>query len=146
MLTVVRPLANAVEVERWARAVGFDNTVPANWHVTIVKTSVGFDLGGLVRDGSELVVPASSNRLIGRMGGTIGLMFRSGAIESRHRAFRMAGADWEHHDFRSHVTLAVDDRRSLDAIEPFEGELVFGGEVWSPVPQEPAPSVLSQHC
>lgn len=133
MLTVVRPLANAAEVETWARSNGFTNIVPANWHVTIIKTHGLIDLGGLVRDLATLVVPASSNRLVGRMGGTIGLMFRSGAIETRHREFRIAGADWEHQDFRAHVTIAVDDRRrSLDGVKPFAGELVFAEEDWSP--------------
>lgn len=132
MLTVVRPLTNAPEVETWARSIGFSDIVPANWHVTIAKTHAPVDLGGLARDLSTLIVPASSNRFVGRMGGTIGLMFRSGAIETRHREFRMAGADWEHKDFRTHVTIAANDRRSLNGIEPFVGELVFGGEVWSP--------------
>ncbi len=59
-------------------------------------------------------------------------MFRSGAIETRHREFRIAGADWEHKDFRSHLTIAMDDRRRLGGVEPFAGELRFGGEVWFP--------------
>lgn len=134
MLTVVRPLTNAAEVKTWARSTGFSDIVPANWHVTIAKTHAPVDLGGLARDLSTLLVPAASDRLVGRMGGTIGLMFRSGAIETRHREFRMAGADWEHKDYRSHVTIAVDDVRSLDGIEPFAGELVFGGELWFPQP------------
>lgn len=139
MLTVVRPLANAAQVETWARSNGFSNIIPANWHVTIAKTHGPIDLGGLVRDLSTLVVPASSNRLVGRMGGTIGLMFRSGAIETCHREFRIAGADWEHKGFRAHVTIAVDDRRrSLDGVKPFAGELVFAEEDWFLPPFTPA--------
>lgn len=128
----MRPLANGAHVEAWARSIGFSNIVPANWHVTIIKTHAPIDHSGLVRDLSTLIVPASADRLVGRMGGTIGLMFRLGSIEARHREFRMAGADWEHRDFRTHVTIAVDDRRRLDTFEPFAGELIFGGEVWSP--------------
>lgn len=63
-------------------------------------------------------------------------MFRSGAIKTRHREFRIAGANWEHQQFCAHVTIAVDDGRSLDGVEPFAGELAFGGEVWTPPPPE----------
>ncbi|PZU69288.1 hypothetical protein [Sphingobium sp.] len=132
MLTVVRPLANADVVADWARSAGFDDIVPSNWHVTIAKTFEVVDVASLTPDASVLVVPASPGRFIARMGGIIALMFRSVPIATRHRVFRIAGADWEHRDFRPHVTLAVDDRRQLDGVAPFAGDLVFGGEIWSP--------------
>ncbi len=131
MLTVIRPLANAEAVADWARSAGFDDIVPANWHVTIAKTHDTVDVANLTLDASVLVVPASPRRLVARMGGIIALRFRSVPIATRHREFRIAGAGWEHRDFRPHVTIAVDDRRELDGVVPFAGDLVFSGEIWS---------------
>lgn len=131
MLTIVRPLENADQVETWARSFGFRDIIPAEWHVTIIKTHTPV-IEGLRKDASALIVTAAPNRLVARMGGTIGLLFRSKRLERRHREFRLAGASWEHKDYRPHVTIAVDDRRALDDVSPFAGELVFGGEVWSP--------------
>ena len=59
------------------------------------------------------------------------MMFRSVTIATRNREFRIAGAGWEHPAFRPHVTISVDDRRELDGVAPFAGDLVFGGEIWS---------------
>jgi 2'-5' RNA ligase len=66
------------------------------------------------------------------MGGIIAIMFRSVTIASRHREFRIAGVGWEHCDFRPHVTIAIDDRRELDGVVPFAGDLVFSREIWFP--------------
>lgn len=132
MLTVVRPLANADEVACWARAAGFDDIVPSNWHVTVAKTYDAVDLATLSPDASDLIVPASRHRIMARMGGIVALMFRSATVATRHRAFRSAGAGWEHRHFRPHVTIAIDDRREFGGLAPFAGELVFGGEIWSP--------------
>ena len=132
MLTVVRPLANSEVVADWARSAGFNDIVPSNWHVTIAKTYNAVDVTTLIPDASVLVVPASPRRLIARMGGVIALMFRSVTIAARHREFRIAGAGWEHRVFRPHVTIAIDDRRELDGMVPFSGDLVFSREIWSP--------------
>lgn len=132
MLTVVRPLANAEAVADWARSAGFDDIVPSNWHVTVAKTYEAVDVATLIPDTLVLVVPASPHRLIARMGGIIALMFRSVTIAARHGEFRIAGADWGHRHFRPHLTIAVDDRRDLDGVVPFAGDLVFSREIWSP--------------
>jgi hypothetical protein len=125
-------LANAQELASWARSAGFDDIVPSNWHVTIAKTHETVDLGAMKPDASSVIVPASRHRLVARRGEFIALMFRSATIATRHREFRAAGAGWEHRSFRPHVTIAINDRRELEGVVPFAGELVFGGEIWCP--------------
>lgn len=99
--------------------------------MTIAKTTEPVDLSKLTPDPAELIVKASPDRLLARMGGVVALMFRSVPIATRHREFRIAGAGWEHRQFRSHVTLAVDQGQNIAGLEPFAGELIFGGEVWT---------------
>ncbi len=131
MLTVVRSLANAEAVAQWARSEGFADIVPRNWHVTLARTYEAVDLSMLRPDPTMLIVEASEDRVITRMGGIIALLFGSVALAARHREFRDAGADWAHPNFRPHVTIAVDDRRDLGGIVAFADDLVFGGEIWS---------------
>jgi hypothetical protein len=131
MALLYRPLENAKALGDWARGQGFTDIVPANWHVSIAKADTGAGLSDHALHTSPLIVPASAQRLVGRMGGIIALMFRSPIIERRHRALRIAGADWDHRDFRCHITIVVDDGRDLAGIAPYDGELVLGGEVWS---------------
>ena len=127
---VLRRLADPCALGAWADRAGFRDGLPANWHVTIAKATRSAVLDAFPRVDRPLTVPASTDRLVGRMGGIIALMFRSPAIEQRHRQISIAGAEWEHHNFRCHVTFAVDDGRDLYDLRPFSGRLIFSAEEW----------------
>lgn len=133
-MIVTRPLVNADDVAAWARAAGFIDLMPENWHVTVINTRTRIDADTLAADAAELVVPASGNRLVIRMGYEaefIALAFQSASLAARHMAFRVAGAETDHRQFRSHVTFTINYGRDLTGVTPYAGPLVFRGEVWT---------------
>lgn len=145
-LYVSRRLVNADEVVRWAKAQGFPSTVEAaDLHVTVAFSRSLVDWMKVPQDwwGDEdgrLVVRAGGARLVEKVGnkGAVALLFASEALEYRHRNIENAGADrpveWQQDDFQPHVTITYDgDGVDLAKVEPFQGKLIFGPEIFEEV-------------
>jgi len=77
----------------------------------------------------EIILPPAE-REVRRLGPFIALMIQSEALTTRHEAFLAAGAVYDHHPYRPHVTFSVDGPRNLCGVLPYGGDLRFGSEVW----------------
>lgn len=139
-LYVRRDLVNADEVIAWAKANGFATTMPAGQlHVTIAYSKAPVSLGDVGPDETELVVEGvrpevDKSREVLRFGEAVVLAFASDDLEARWREFLDLGASWDHEDYRPHVTITWSgDGLDLADVEPYQGQIVFGPEVFEPV-------------
>lgn len=142
-LYVYRKLKNAKEFLAWAKAQGFTSTLPAaDLHVTIVYSRRAVDwfaMGGNWGPvNGEIIVPAGGARAVGKLGeDAVVLHFSSAEIEWRHEEMHEKGASWDFAKFHPHVTISYDGAPAdLDAVEPYQGKLVFGPEIFEPLDED----------
>jgi len=130
-LYVRRDLLNGDDLIAWAKAQGFETTLPAgDMHVTVLYSRAAVDpieMGeawGSEADGS-LVVKAGGPRALERFGeGAVVLQFASWSLTSRHADMIRAGASHDYPEYLPHVTITYSTPDGLDiaAIKPFAGE------------------------
>jgi phage-related protein (TIGR01555 family) len=141
-LYVSRKLLNGAEFLAWAKAQGFETTVPADeLHVTIAYSRTPVDWLKMGEDwrneaNGGLVVGPGGARLVEPLGdaGAVVLMFTSSALSWRHREMREAGASWDHEDYQPHVTITYQGAGvDLAKVEPYRGKLAFGPEIFAEV-------------
>lgn len=140
-LYLSRTLQNYDDLIEWAKSQGFKNTLaPDELHVTIAwsETPVDWDKVGARDD--NLTVPAGGHREVKPLGdkGAIVLKFESDELEARWQETLDAGAHWKHDGYQAHVTITYEGAEGLDldAVEPYEGELVFGPEELAEVDED----------
>lgn len=138
-LYVQRKVTNGADIMAWAKAQGFETTVPADdLHVTIAYSrqaldwmKVGGDWGSR-QDGGLTVAPGGA-RLVEPLGsgGAVVLLFNSSELAWRHMQIREAGASWDYEEYQPHVTItyAADDL-DLSKVEPYRGKIEFGPEIF----------------
>jgi hypothetical protein len=138
-LYVQRKLLNAGDLIAWARASGFETTLPAgDLHVTVLYSRALVDPIKMGRDWrederGEIAVRPGGPRAIERLGeNAVVLRFASPDLEYRHKDLIEAGGSHDYPDYQPHVTLtyAVPAGVDLDAIKPFNGALRFGPEIF----------------
>lgn len=138
-LYVQRKLLNAADLIAWAKANGFESTLPASdMHVTVLYSRSAVDPMKMGRDWSEnekgqIVVRPGGPRVIERLGeNAVALRFASPDLEWRHNHLVEAGGSHDWPEYAPHVTLsyAVPEGVDLDALKPFNGELRFGPEIF----------------
>ncbi|ABD27154.1 conserved hypothetical protein [Novosphingobium aromaticivorans DSM 12444] len=141
-LYVHRKLLNGGELIDWAKAQGFDVTVPADQlHVTVLYSRAAVDPMAMGEGWSSdpdggLVIKAGGPRALERFGeGAVVLQFASWSLQSRHDEMVRAGASHDYPEYLPHVTLTYQAPEGIDleAIKPFSGELRFGPEVFEPL-------------
>lgn len=144
-LYVSRKLLNADELIRWAKGQGFDTTQPASqMHVTVAFSRKPVDWMQIGEDWSsdadgKIRVKPGGPRTVERLGdkGAVALMFRSDALEYRHQAIHSGdnGAQWDWPTYQPHVTISWNVPADFDLakVEPFNGPLVFGPEIFAEV-------------
>ncbi len=141
-LYVHRPLKNADAVREWAKGQGFKTTLPAgDMHATIAFSKEPVDWNGVPDGFDGEIVPASADqengaRSVEQLGdkGAVVLRFESPDLASRWRQFRRAGASWDHDSYQPHVTITYDAGDvDLSKVEPYDGPLEFGEEVFAEV-------------
>jgi hypothetical protein len=83
----------------------------------------------------ELVVAGGSLRQVRNLGeqGAVALTFESTALTKRWKELRELGLPSPFDSFLAHVTItfAAPAKMDLDVVEPFEGDLMFGPEVFT---------------
>ncbi len=138
-LYVQRKVTNGADIMAWAKAQGFETTVPADdLHVTIAYSrqaldwmKVGGDWGSR-QDGGLTVAPGGA-RLVEPLGseGAVVLLFNSSELAWRHMQIREAGASWDYEEYQPHVTItyAAGDL-DLSKVEPYRGKIEFGPEIF----------------
>lgn len=138
-LYVQRKVTNGADILAWAKAQGFEATVPADeLHATIAYSrqaldwmKVGGDWGSR-QDGGLTVAPGGA-RLVEPLGseGAVVLLFNSSELTWRHMQIREAGASWDFEEYQPHVTItyAAGDL-DLSKVEPYRGKIEFGPEIF----------------
>lgn len=138
-LYVQRKLLNGADLIAWAKANGFDTTLPAaDMHVTVLYSRSPVDPMKMGRSWAEdeqgrLTVRPGGPRVIERLGeNAVVLRFAAPDLEYRHREMIEAGGSHDWPEYAPNVTLSytVPEGVDLDALVPFNGELRFGPEVF----------------
>lgn len=133
-LYVYRPLIDTHELIEWATLQGFPSILePDDLHVTVCYSKVPVDWNAIQQDPLSLYVGLSGKREIKRFGDAIVLTFSSQALQSRWQQFQDIGASWDHEQYNPHVTLSYDPNFDITNVEPFQGPLQFGGEVFQQI-------------
>ena len=137
-LYVYRKLKNAREVIRWAKVNGFKTTLPASdMHVTLLYSKRPVDpmAMGTGFTGEKVTVGEGGPRALERFGDAVVLSFRSNELEWRHEQMVDDGASHDYGGYQPHITLSwtVPADFDLDAVEPYQGKLVFGPETFETI-------------
>lgn len=135
-LYVRRNVVNAAEIIAWAKGQGFQTTLPAeDLHVTITYSRSPVDwmkMGSAWDD--EVKIPRGGARLVEKFGEARVLLFNSNMLRWRHDEMVEAGASWDHPEYQPHITISYDpDSPDLSEIEPYQGEIVLGPELFEEV-------------
>jgi phage-related protein (TIGR01555 family) len=137
-LYVSRNVVNAAEIIAWAKGQGF-KTLPADdLHVTITysRTPVDWMEMGSAWD-EEMKVPRGGARLMEKFGEARVLLFSSNMLRWRHDEMVERGATWDHPEYQPHITISYDpDAPDLSTVEPYQGEIVLGPEVFKEVKED----------
>lgn len=138
-LYVQRKLLNATELIAWAKANGFESTLPAtDMHVTVLYSRSAVDPMKMGRAWNEdergqIVVRPGGPRVIERLGeNAVVLRFAAPDLEWRHREMVEAGGSHDYPEYAPHVTISygVPADTDIEALKPFNGELRFGPEIF----------------
>lgn len=139
-LYVQRKLINAGEVIAWAKSQGLKSTLPADdMHVTVLFSRSPVDPLKMEADWNhdddgQMVVQAGGPRAVEMLGEeAIVLLFFSEGLKWRHSRMIEAGASHDYPEYQPHITLTYQapDDLDLSKIEPFQGKLIFGPEIFS---------------
>ncbi len=135
-LYVSRKVVNAAELIAWAKGQGFKTTLPADdLHVAITfsRTPVDWMEMGSAWD-EEMKIPRGGARLMERFGEARVLLFSSNMLRWRHDEMVDRGASWDHPQYQPHITISYDEGSpELADVEPYQGEIVLGPEVFKEV-------------
>lgn len=134
-LYVSRKVKNPAAILKWAHAQGFETTLAAeDLHVTVAFSRQPVDWMAVGESWSpEIKIGAGGPRLMERFGAATVLLFTASELRWRHEAIKEAGASWDHPEYQPHITISYDDRRPLDEIEPYQGEIVLGPEIFAEI-------------
>lgn len=145
-LYVHRKLVNSAAVLEWASGLGIPLIDPDKMHVTLAYSKqmvdwmkVGEDWNG--REDGTLRVAPGGVRLVEAIGDdnkAVVLMFTSSALSWRHEQIKQAGAHWKHDEYQPHITISWSGLGSIDpkTIEAYQGELIFGPEVFAEIDED----------
>jgi phage-related protein (TIGR01555 family) len=149
-LYVRRMVKNGRAIRRWAAEAGFPNIITAaGMHVTVAystKPIDWFDVSyGYGLPGDIVRLPAGGPRDVERFDNNTGvLLFKSMELTYRWSDFIDAGAEWAYEAYSPHISFAqpIPEDMDLTLIEPYQGPIVLGPELWSAIEGAPyAPSL-----
>jgi hypothetical protein len=135
-LYVRRDVLNAAEIAAWAKSQGMTDIVP-DLHVTIIYSRQPVDWFAVGESWSpKLEIGAGGPRQMERFGEATVLLFTASDLRWRHREIIEAGATWDHPEYQPHITISYGDKRPLAEIEPYQGEIVLGPEIFEEVNED----------
>jgi hypothetical protein len=146
-LYVSRRLLHTTKFINWAGQWGFKSVIaPEHLHVTIIfsKTKLPWDC---LTPRKSTVINRSTDRKVEALGdkGAVVLRFQSPNFKSRFQELVAAGARSDFPSFKAHITITYDGGHLDPAdIDPFEGPLHFGHEVFREVDEDWADNVKEQ--
>lgn len=139
-LYVSRAVLNAGEIRDHYKRQGFKLLTPDDeMHVTIAYDKAPVDwltLPDLYDSdyAEDFVVPAGGARLHEQFGDAAVLCFMHFHLRWRHEDFVLFGVRWKHNEYNPHITLSWDATGAnpdLSTVEPWQGRIELGPEVWS---------------
>lgn len=138
-LYVHRKVENAVEIIAWAKEQGFKKTLEADdLHVTIAfsRTPVDWMKMGESWQG-KVEVAEGGARIMEQFGDARVLLFNSSELSWRHEEMMRNGASWDHPEYQPHITISyAADAPEISNIEPYQGEIILGPEVFAEVKED----------
>lgn len=140
-LFISRKVINAGDIVAWARTQGFKTMLPADeLHVTVCHSRTPVDwiaVGEAIAqdEAGRIVIRPGGARLVERLGTATVLLFNSAMLAYRHEEIRRAGALFDYDSYQPHVTLTYGptDMFNLEAIKPYDGELILGPEIFQEI-------------
>jgi phage-related protein (TIGR01555 family) len=145
-LYVRRDVVNASSIIAWAKAQGFETTLPAEeLHVTIAysRTPIDWmkvreDFGAIDRKGG-MTISAGGPRIVEPLGdeGAVVLLFNSSWLAWRHITIKEVGASWDYPEYQPHITITYNKGSvDLSKVEPYRGEIILGPEIFEEVQEK----------
>lgn len=135
-LYISRRVLNAPDIVAWAKKQGFDTTLSAiDMHVTVCysREPVDWFQVGEPWD-AELKIAAGGPRMMQQFGDATVLLIACRDISWRHREIMRAGGSHDFPDYQPHITIGYNpSRKSLNDIEPYQGEIRLGPEIFAEV-------------
>lgn len=141
-LYVYRKVLNAQAIIDWAKAQGFKSTLlPDDLHVTVTysKTPVdwikmGSDDWGQQDGDGTLRIPPGGPRVMEQFGEVQVLVFGSSHLSYRHESMIYNGASCDYEDYNPHISITYrGDVVHLQSVEPYQGEIILGPEVFKEI-------------
>lgn len=135
-LYVHRRVKNAEDLIEWAKAQGFETTLPADdLHVTITysRTPVDWMAMGETWAG-EVEIAEGGARLMEKFNKANVLLFSSSELSWRHEQMKRVGATWDHPEYQPHITISyAEDAPDLKDVEPYTGKIILGPEIFQEI-------------
>lgn len=134
-LYVHRKVENAAEILAWAKGQGFTDPLAASdVHVTIAYSRAPVDWFAVGTAEDKIVVNRGGPRQMDKFGDATVLLFSSWSLNYRHEEIFEAGGSWDYPEYQSHITISKAAQAvNLDAIEPYQGKIVLGPEVFEEI-------------
>jgi hypothetical protein len=142
-LYVSRKVKNAGDIIRWAKSQGFETTLEAgDLHVTIAFSRDPVDWFKVGESWSpELKVGPGGPRQMAQFGDATVLLFTASELRWRHDEIERAGASWDHPEYQPHITISYGFKGDLAKVEPYQGEIVLGPELFAEVKEDWAKAI-----
>lgn len=143
-LYIYRSVENADEIIEWAKAQGFETTIPAkDMHVTIAFSKKSVEWDKIIAKQTKVNIDGGV-RKVEKLGeeGAVVLSFNSSILKSRWNEILKSGATWDYDEYSPHVTISYKAGDiDLGSIEPYDGAIVLGKEVKEKVDEEWASTI-----
>lgn len=140
-LYVSRKVLNTGAIIDWAKAQGFEATLPAeDLHVTVAYSKTPVDWMAVAqawtnKPNGNLTSSAGGPRMVEKFGeGAIVLLFNNTELTWRHQDILDAGASWDWPDYQPHITFTYQPGSvDLDQVEPYRGVIELGPEIFEEI-------------
>lgn len=134
-LYVYRSVKNAKDILDWAKSQGISSTLDvADLHTTIIYSKQPIDwftLGEAWQ--SELKISEGGPRTVEKFGDALVLRFACSELKWRNSEASEKGASYDFDEYKPHITLSYSFDGDVDAIEPYQGEIVLGPEMFEEI-------------
>lgn len=143
-LYIQRKVKNAAAIIAWAKSQGFETTLPADeLHVTIAYSRTPVDWMKIGESWApELKVGPGGPRLMEQFGDATVLLFTANELRWRHEGVVEAGGSWDHPEYQPHISISYSFKGDLSKLQPYQGEIVLGPELFSEVNEDWRESVV----
>lgn len=126
----------------WARKAGVKNLLPlSELHTTVLYSKKPVDWFEVSSDNwgeDQTLKVVGGPRIVAKFGekGAIVLQFQSSSMKYRHAAMVERGASHDYDEYLPHVTVGYDPDFDVEGVEAFQGDLVFGPEVFEAIQED----------